>query len=102
MANFLTANKLKGNDEKTHLLVMTTRQKRRHVVTGSMTITTQTAVVKPSCVERLLGAQIHEDMRWREHIMDIEDYFLKSLSQRQGTINKISKARLKKKTKKND
>ena len=91
MANFLTANKLKVNDEKTHLLVMTTRQKRRHVVTGNITITTPTAVVKPSSVERLLGAQIHEDMRWKEHIMDNEDSLLKSLSQRQGAIKKISK-----------
>ena len=91
MADFLSANKLKVNDDKTHLLVMTTRQKRRHVATGSMTITTPTAIVKPSSVERLLGAHIHEDMRWKEHIMDNEDSLLKSLNQRQGAIKKISK-----------
>ena len=91
MADFLTANKLKVNDDKTHLLVMTNRQKRRHVDTGSMTITTPTAVVKTSSVERLLGAQIHEDMRWKEHIMENEDSLVKSLNQRQGAIKKISK-----------
>ena len=31
MADFLTDNKLKVNDDKTHLLVMATVQKRRHV-----------------------------------------------------------------------
>ena len=30
LADFLTANKLKVNDDKTHLLVMSTRQKKRH------------------------------------------------------------------------
>ena len=45
MAEFLTDNKLKVNDEKTHLLVMTTRQKRKHVDTTSMTITTPTATI---------------------------------------------------------
>ena len=31
LAEFLTANKLKVNDDKTHLLVMSTSQKRRHL-----------------------------------------------------------------------
>ena len=33
VADFLTDNKLKVNDDKTHFLVMSTRQKRRHVET---------------------------------------------------------------------
>ena len=90
MAEFLTDNRLKVNDEKTHLLVMTTRQKRKHVETSSMTISTPSATVSPSAVERLLGAYIHEDMRWKEHIMANEDSFIKSLTKRQLAIKKIS------------
>ena len=90
MAEYLTANKLKVNDDKTHLLVMTTRQKRRHVDTNIMTIITPTATVTPSSVERLLGAHIHEDMRWKEHLMTNEDSLIKSLSKRQVAIKKIS------------
>ena len=70
MAEFLTDNKLKVNDEKTHLLVMTTRQKRRNVQTSDITITTPTATISPSTEERLLGAHIHQDLHWREHILD--------------------------------
>ena len=70
---------------------MTTRQKRRHVDTMSMSITTPSAIVQPSHVERLLGAHIHEDMRWKEHIMNIEDSLIKSLNQRQGAIRKVCK-----------
>ena len=55
MADFLTDNKLKVNDDKTHMLVMTTWQKRRLVDTDSTRIKTSTSTVKPSSTERLLG-----------------------------------------------
>ena len=57
-----------------------------------MNINTPTATIMPSVVERLLGAQVHQDMRWREHLMEIKDSLLKSLNQREGAIKKISKA----------
>ena len=66
LADFLTANKLKVNDEKTHLLVMSTRQKRRYRDTRTITINTPTATIQPSVVERLLGAQVHQDMQWKD------------------------------------
>ena len=62
LADFLTANKLKVNDDKTHLLVMSTRQKSCHRDTSNITINTPTATITPSVVERLLGAQVHQDI----------------------------------------
>ena len=91
LADFLTSNKLKVNDEKTHLLVMSTRQKRRFRDTSTITINTPTAVITPSSVERLLGAQIHQDMHWKEHIMNNKDALLKSLTTRATAIKKIRK-----------
>ena len=90
VADYLTANKLKVNDEKTHFLLMTTRQRRRFIDTRAMTMITPTAVVTTSHVEKLLGAQIHEDMKWKEHIMSNEDSLIKSLNKRQAAIKKIS------------
>ena len=58
VADFLTDNKLKVNDDKTHLLVMSTRQKRRHADTSSTRIYTPSASIIPSTTERLLGAEI--------------------------------------------
>jgi hypothetical protein len=92
LADFLTINKLKVNDDKTHLLVMSTRQKRQHRETSTITINTPTATITPSTVERLLGAQVHQDMRWREHILDNKDSLLKSLNKRVGAVKKISKS----------
>ena len=48
-----------------------------------------TAIVRPSSVERLLGAHVHEDMRWKEHIMDNEESLMKALSKRQGAMKKV-------------
>ena len=90
VADYLTANKLKVNDEKTHFLLMTTRQRRRFIDTRAMTMISPTAVVTTSHVEKLLGAQIHKDMKWKEHIMSNEDSLIKSLNKRQAAIKKIS------------
>ena len=91
IADFLTLNKLKVNDDKTHLLVMSTRQKRVHRDTSNVTINTPSATITPSEVERLLGAQVHQDMRWKEHLLDNKDSLVKSLNQRVGAIRKVSK-----------
>jgi hypothetical protein len=90
MADFLTDNKLKVNDEKTHLLVMTTRQKRRFVNTNNIYIETPTATITPSTVERLLGAQVHQDLRWVEHILDSDNSLVKSLNLRLGALKKVA------------
>ena len=91
LADFLTANKMKVNNDKTHLLVMSTRQKRQHRATDTITINTPTATITPSQVERLLGAQVHQDMHWKEHILNSDESLLKSLSKRLGAMRKISR-----------
>ena len=91
MADFLTDNKLKVNDDKSHLLVMTTRQKRRTVDTNNVKIQTASATISPSPVERLLGAQVHQDMRWVEHILENENSLVKSLNLRQAAMKKLSR-----------
>ena len=90
LSKFLTENKLKVNDEKTHLLVMFTRQGRRFRDTSNVIITTPTAAISPSNVQRLLGAQVHQDLHWKEHIMDNKDALIKSLNSRIGALRKVS------------
>ena len=90
VAEYLTDNKLKVNDDKTHLLVLTTRQKRRHVNTDSVRIETPTAIITPSKVEQLLGAQVHQDMRWVEHILGNDKSLIKALNLRLSALKMIS------------
>ena len=89
VADYLTDNKLKVNDDKTHLLVLTTRQKRRYVDTNSVRIETPTASIKPSRVEQLLGAQVHQDLRWVNHILDSDASLLKALNMRIGALRNV-------------
>ena len=90
VADYLTNNKLKVNDDKTHLQVLTTRQKRRYVDTNLVRIETPTASIKPSKVEQLLGAQVHQDMRWVDHLLDSDASMVRALNMRIGALKKVS------------
>ena len=87
IADFLTDNKLKVNDDKTHLLVMSTWQKRRFKNTSSVRINTPSASITPSITERLLGAQVNHNMKWEDHIFEC----IKSLNTRLAALQKIQK-----------
>ena len=64
----MISNKLKLNDDKTHLLVMTTSTKRRNRVID-VKITTPIEVIKPTSCETLLGNVIHEGLKWSQYIL---------------------------------
>ena len=72
-------------------MVMTTKQKRRHLDTNSVSINTPSGIITPTCTERLLGAEIHEDMKWREHVLDSGKSMVKTLNKRVGALKKIQK-----------
>ena len=91
MADYLTANKLKVNSDKTHLIVMCTDQRRRHHATDA-SIVTGNEVIEATASERLLGAYIHQGMKWTEYIRDNKNSLLHGLSTRLGGLKKISKA----------
>ena len=55
-------------------------------------ITTPTEIIDQSETEKLLGAWIHQDMKWTEHIMNNEESLVRSLSQRVGALKMVSRA----------
>ena len=55
-------NRLKLNDEKTHLLIMSTRQKLS-VTNIKVKISTKNEVIKPIESEKLLGIIIQNDLK---------------------------------------
>ena len=91
MADYLTANKLKVNSDKTHLLLMTTEQKRRYHPT-TVTIKTDNEIIETTEAERLLGAYIHQDMKWTEYIRNNDNSLLHCLNKRLGALKMISKS----------
>ena len=88
ISTYMAANKLVINDDKTHLVVMgskavAARRKEVHVVAGQH-------LIKPSSTEKLLGCQISEDLKWKEHILLGEQSLVKQLTSRVNGLCLIS------------
>ena len=67
ISQFMLNNRLKLNDSKTHLLVMSNCQTRAQV-----SIKTQTRVISPSPCEKLLGCWMSKNMSWKAYIRESE------------------------------
>ena len=96
MSDFLVSNKLKLNDDKTHLMVMSTSQARAIRRGGTkdsnkVEIRTPTETVHPSECEKLLGCMLHEDMKFQEHLISNEESLLRSLNTRICALKMLSK-----------
>ena len=92
ISEFMLSNKLKLNDDKTHIMVMTTSQARKKKNPNDMVkLITPTKLIVPSSSEKLLGAWIHQDMKWEEYVQDSDDSLIRSLSTRIGALRVIGK-----------
>ena len=89
VAEFMKNNKLKLNDDKTHLIVMGSGHRAQAAKLVEMK--TSTEVIKPSSSEKLLGCWISENLKWSEHIRDNKDSLMASLNTRINALKKISK-----------
>ena len=90
MSDYMISNRLKLNDDKTHLLLMTTNRMRRNNQ-PSVEITTPAEVIQTTECEKLLGAIIHEDLKWTEYIQNNEKSLLSQLNTRLNALKKLSK-----------
>ena len=90
LSEFLVNNPLKLNDDKAYLMVMTTSQKGSTMGNNDFVqITTPTEVIDQSETEKLLGAWIHQDMKWAEHILNNKDSLVRSLTNRVGALKTV-------------
>ena len=97
----LKEQRLKINESKTHLLVMSTRQKRRHNDTESVHIrapvTLQVGrfelapVITPTPVEKLLGVHISQDLSFTQHLSTHKNSIINKLKKRVGALKLLKK-----------
>ena len=78
-------NRLKLNDDKTHLLIMTTKQKQR-LVNINVKINTPTEEIKPIKPEKLLGIYIQDDLKWTDYILNNEKSLIRQLTLPNGKL----------------
>ena len=91
LANFLGANCLKVNDDKTHTLVLATSQLRRKRPNMNILVEIGGELNEPSEVERLLGAHVHRDMKWGEMVQNNDKSVVRALVTRTNALSKIAK-----------
>ena len=69
ISEYFAKNKLKVNDEKTHLMVLTSSRRRQNEVMN-VCINTPSEVISGSRTEKLLGIHINDDLKWREYVFE--------------------------------
>ena len=89
LANYMGNNRLKLNDDKTHLLIMTTKQRQR-MMNLNIQINTTTELIKPRSSEKLLGIVIKDDLKWAEYIQNNENSLIKQLNTRLNALRLVS------------
>ena len=67
MAGYLKTQKLKVNEEKTHIMLLKTRQKRKQAK-ETLTIKAGSEEIKASKTEKLLGIEIESNLGFGKHI----------------------------------
>ena len=87
IADYMVANKLVINADKTHLLVMGTQamcEARQQVQ-----LRAGEHIITPTPAEKLLGCNIH-DVEWGEHIQNNEQSLIRQLTSRVNALYKLS------------
>jgi hypothetical protein len=90
IASFLTSSRLQVNDSKTHTMLLTTANMRKSQ-NLSLTVEIGSVRQKTSQVERLLGLQLHENLKFREFLQDNDKSVLKSLNKRLSALKQIKR-----------
>ena len=88
IADYMAANKLVINGDKTHLLVMGTKHSAAH--RDEVKLEAGPHTILPSSTEKLLGGQISQDLKWKQHILQGEQSLVKQLTSRINGLCMIS------------
>ena len=91
MSEYLTQNRLCINTDKTHMMVLCTEQKRRHIDTNSVTLNTGSETIQPTSVEQLLGYQVHENLGFGSFLVSGKESVISSLNKRISALRSIAK-----------
>ena len=88
ISDYMASNNLVINADKTHLVVMGTKKTaaRRHQVS----LQAGDHTVEHKKTEKLLGANICEDLKWREHLLSNEQSVVRQLTSRINGLLKVA------------
>ena len=87
ISDYMAANKLVINGDRTHLVVMGTKKtaaRRQEVF-----VQADGHRIKPSKTEKLLVGTISEDMKWKEHLLNSDQSLVTQLTSRINGLSKL-------------
>ena len=89
ISDYMAANNLVINAEKTHLLVMGT--KKTAARRNEVSLQAGQHKILPTRTEKLLGANICEDLKWKEHLVNNEQSLVRQLTSCMNGLLKVCK-----------
>ena len=84
LADYFRDNRLIINDAKTQLIVVGTRRQAHY--RQMVVVDTGSVQIQPIPYGKLLGANIHETLKWRQHILGSDNSLIKSLTSRLNAL----------------
>jgi hypothetical protein len=85
---YMVSNKLVINADKTHLVVMGKR--KMDTDRQSVRLRAGLHTILPSVSEKLLGCNIHQNLKWQTHIQNAENSLAKQLTSKLNALQKVS------------
>ena len=85
---YMVANRLVINSDKTHLVVMAS--KKNEAARQSVELRAGQFTILPSPTEKLLGCSINQNLKWQTHIQTGESSLIKQLTSRLNALQKVS------------
>ena len=87
ITNYMESNKLVINADKTHLVVM--GKKKINNIRGQVQLLAGQHTIAPSQTEKLLGCNIHQSLKWREHLQTNESSLIRQLTSRLNALKML-------------
>ena len=87
ITNYMESNKLVINADKTHLVVM--GKKKVNNIRGQVQLLAGQHTIAPSQTEKLLGCNIHQSLKWREHLQTNESSLIRQLTSRLNALRML-------------
>ena len=87
LEDWMNSNKLVINPDKTHLMVMASRNNKKRV---EVSLQAGEYTIKPSETEKLLGGQLHQSLKWNQHIRDNKESLMNQLTSRINGLKRVS------------
>ena len=90
ISEYMAANKLVLNGDKTHLLVMASEAKHKKHGNFGVFLDTGQEIIHPQDHEKLLGCSISSNFTWNEHLRNSDFSLHRQITSRINALRKIS------------